>query len=232
LAVATAVSTWQAIRAHDAQLQAEADRDWAKSAEAQAKTAEAKAKTMRRQAERDLDKALNAMSDVLLQLDKKELAQTPGIDQVRHELVKYILHHYQNYIDYQNPDPELRLRTARTYESIGILYSTQREPDKARNAFVTSVTLGEELTREFPAEARYWHQLGHTRIFFWEYMAGRDLKSQATKEYRLAIKAFEEAVRLAPDDAQFLNNLAWYLATSDDPTVRDPARAVELARRA
>src|SRR5262249_4201277 len=84
----------------------------------------------------------------------------------------------------------------------------------------------------FPAEARYWHQLGHTRIFFWEYMAGRDLKSQATKEYRLAIKAFEEAVRLAPDDAQFLNNLAWYLATSDDPTVRDPARAVELARRA
>jgi serine/threonine protein kinase/tetratricopeptide (TPR) repeat protein len=36
LVVATGVSTWQAIRAHDAQLQAESDRDWAKSAERRA----------------------------------------------------------------------------------------------------------------------------------------------------------------------------------------------------
>jgi serine/threonine protein kinase/tetratricopeptide (TPR) repeat protein len=51
LAVATGVSTWQAIRAHDAQLQAETDRDWAKTAETQAKTAEAQAKIDQNRAE-------------------------------------------------------------------------------------------------------------------------------------------------------------------------------------
>jgi Flp pilus assembly protein TadD len=44
--------------------------------------------------------------------------------------------------------------------------------------------------------------------------------------------AFETAARLAPDDATMVNNLAWALEVSDDPTVRNPARAVVLARRA
>src|SRR5262249_51158637 len=43
LAVATGGSTWQAVRAHDAQLQAEADRDRATTAESQAKIAENRA---------------------------------------------------------------------------------------------------------------------------------------------------------------------------------------------
>src|SRR5262249_47183232 len=38
--------------------------------------------------------------------------------------------------------------------------------------------------------------------------------------------------RLFPNDARALNNLAWHLTISDDPTIRDPARAVVLARLA
>lgn len=50
--------------------------------------------------------------------------------------------------------------------------------------------------------------------------------------YRAAIRAYEAALRLDPGQATALNNLAWLLATAADPEIRDPRRALELAKRA
>ena len=47
-----------------------------------------------------------------------------------------------------------------------------------------------------------------------------------------AVLHLNEALRLEPDSPNILNNLAWLLATSPDPNVRDGKRAVELAERA
>lgn len=44
--------------------------------------------------------------------------------------------------------------------------------------------------------------------------------------------AYEEALRRAPDDPAAANALAWLLATSRDGAVADPAKSLELARRA
>jgi Zn-dependent protease with chaperone function len=47
-----------------------------------------------------------------------------------------------------------------------------------------------------------------------------------------AASAYDVAVRLDPQNADAMNNLAWLLATSDDPGLRNPQRALELARKA
>jgi len=47
-----------------------------------------------------------------------------------------------------------------------------------------------------------------------------------------AIANYQEALRLQPDDAQVLNNLAWLLATCSDKNIRDGQRGVQLAKRA
>jgi superkiller protein 3 len=47
-----------------------------------------------------------------------------------------------------------------------------------------------------------------------------------------AIACYHEAIRLHPDSAEAHKRLAWFLATCSDPRVRDPAQAVELARKA
>ena len=47
-----------------------------------------------------------------------------------------------------------------------------------------------------------------------------------------AIAHLNEAIRLQPDNVPMLWQTAWILATSPDPSVRDGARAVELATRA
>ncbi len=47
-----------------------------------------------------------------------------------------------------------------------------------------------------------------------------------------AIKAYEEALQLRPEDDGILNNLAWVLATSPEDDLRDGKRAIELATKA
>jgi len=47
-----------------------------------------------------------------------------------------------------------------------------------------------------------------------------------------AINEYREALRLKPDTAEVLNNLAWLLATSENPEARHGAEAVRCAERA
>jgi Flp pilus assembly protein TadD len=51
-------------------------------------------------------------------------------------------------------------------------------------------------------------------------------------DYADAIHWWKNTLRYEPDDADAANNLAWLLATSSDVQLRNPAQAVELARRA
>ena len=52
------------------------------------------------------------------------------------------------------------------------------------------------------------------------------------KLYGDAIKAYQQALRLAPDFAEAHNDLAWLYATCDDPKFRDPKAALNHAQRA
>lgn len=55
---------------------------------------------------------------------------------------------------------------------------------------------------------------------------------QHKKMEKKAIAAYEKALALEPSNPKLLNNLAWLLLTSDDPTLRDPAKALDLSRLA
>ena len=47
-----------------------------------------------------------------------------------------------------------------------------------------------------------------------------------------AASAYDVAIRLNPDNPDALNNLAWLLVTSDNPDLRNPQKALELAKKA
>jgi Zn-dependent protease with chaperone function len=50
--------------------------------------------------------------------------------------------------------------------------------------------------------------------------------------YKEAMRAYERSVALDPDSPSAVNNLAWLLTGADAPRLRDPERALALARRA
>jgi Zn-dependent protease with chaperone function len=55
---------------------------------------------------------------------------------------------------------------------------------------------------------------------------------QHKKMEKKAIAAYDKAIALEPSNPKLLNNLAWLLLTSDNLTLRDPSKALDLARRA
>ncbi|NUM77135.1 hypothetical protein HUU40_22485, partial [candidate division KSB1 bacterium] len=48
----------------------------------------------------------------------------------------------------------------------------------------------------------------------------------------IAKTQYEKALSIAPDHVDALDNLAWLLATSNEPQLRNPAEALRLARQA
>jgi tetratricopeptide (TPR) repeat protein len=60
----------------------------------------------------------------------------------------------------------------------------------------------------------------------------RDLAYQGARQYDKALADYGELLKADPKSAETHNNLAWLLATCPDARWRDPARAVELARKA
>ena len=55
---------------------------------------------------------------------------------------------------------------------------------------------------------------------------------QSEKMENKAVKAYEQAVKLRPTSVEVNNNLAWLLLTAKDKELRDPVRALTLARTA
>ena len=64
----------------------------------------------------------------------------------------------------------------------------------------------------------------------WLQLAG-DLMQQKKMEKK-ALEAYERGLAFEPVRPDLLNNLAWLLLTSEDPQLRDPQRALALARSA
>jgi Zn-dependent protease with chaperone function len=52
------------------------------------------------------------------------------------------------------------------------------------------------------------------------------------ENYEGVRKAYEKAIQINPESSHVLNNLAWLYATCEDERLRDPERALELARQA
>ena len=66
--------------------------------------------------------------------------------------------------------------------------------------------------------------------YVWRQLLG-DLQ-YSRRQYQEAVRQYQKALELSPEQAEILNNLAWLLLTVDDPLIFDPARALPLAKKA
>ncbi len=112
----------------------------------------------------------------------------------------------------------LRPDLAEAHGYLGAALLARGELEPARSAL--------ERAAELQPEVAAWReQLG---ALFAERAVQLDAAGSASE----AVAAYREALRLGLRDARLLNNLAWILATSPDPQLRDPQTAVALAEEA
>jgi eukaryotic-like serine/threonine-protein kinase len=107
--------------------------------------------------------------------------------------------------------PRARQTLAFHYSQLTDLFRASGHPNRAEAASLLSVELGPESAMLWYNRSRFDMALGRTEE---------------------AVKDLSKLVVLSPTDPTIQNNLAWMLATCTDMKLRDPSRAIELAKQA
>jgi serine/threonine protein kinase/Flp pilus assembly protein TadD len=128
--------------------------------------------------------------------------------------------------------PEYRTQLVTNYSDLGTLLGQTGRGREAEAAFHEALDIGQQLATEFPAVRAYREDLAaaHTGLgnLLWE--MGRAREAEAAFRKALVLKS--ELAAASPGNHSFQNALGWFLATCPAPTLRDPVRAVTLARKA
>jgi serine/threonine protein kinase len=201
-----------------------------KAWEAEAAQAD-EAREQRRRAEANFDKALSGATSLLLRLEDPRWNDVPGMHEVREDLVRQGVAFFRQFLDENSSDPAIRFQTARTHARIASLHCAHHQVEESFAAMRRAIALLEGLTAERPREVAYRKQFAVTCHLMG--LMYRSLKKPP--EARAAFARALEQLRLAlPHDGtgDIANNLAWWLAVGPAAEIRDPARAVALAKGA
>ena len=138
-------------------------------------------------------------------------------------------------------------------ERIDCLEHAEEEPEQINRhnkkvrysllLYVAILLLTFVLVRQIPTEAlaqRYQENFAEAVLLqkvkqepdraLWQRLIGDLMLTQ--KMEKKALEAYQKAYSLEPANPEIMNNLAWLLLTSDDLSLRDPQKALTLARAA
>jgi tetratricopeptide (TPR) repeat protein len=128
--------------------------------------------------------------------------------------------------------PFYRQEVAHNYWLLGGLLKETGQVQEAERAYRQALLIHEKLVADFPKSGEYRARLGVNYEILGGFLRGRARAEEAVESYRAARDVWEKLVADFPGNAAYYNNFAWRLATSPDSDLRDPSRAVALARRA
>ena len=138
----------------------------------------------------------------------QRLADVPGAERVRHELLSDTLAYYQRFVGETSDDEALRADLATTYGKIGTLNDEMGSIDDAIGAHRTSIEIFGQLAAAEPDAARYRRQLAivHNNFGLTLRRAGR--AGDALDEFHAAVALQEPLVAAQPYETQYQVDLA------------------------
>src|SRR6266540_2038040 len=142
-------------------------------------------------------------------------------------------------------DPHYKLGTAFVEMNLGDALARKGQPDEAMAHFEQAIKLQPDYAEAYYNRGNVLYAKGRVDEAMADFekalqiqpndadahtgLGNALLRKGALKE---AIAHYNEAMALAPEDPHSRSNLAWLLATSSDASIRDGAKAVELAQQA
>ncbi len=191
----------------------------------------AREESARKRAEANFRNALAGATQILLPLEDEQLKDVPGRDGLRQQLVDRGVQFFEQFIRPDDPDPAVRFESARAYRNLAATYCAHHKVGRAREMLGKAAALLEALASEYPWEPSYRIQLANTYGLAAALSTSVNQPAQAREEYARVAEQYRLAVEHGPT-AGTLNDYAMLLADCPDASVRDPARAIDLARRA
>lgn len=137
----------------------------------------------------------------------ERLAEVPGADQVRKELLQETLRYYTGFVEQAKDDPALRADLALTYSKIGTLTGEIGSTEQAVEAHENAIRLFEQLVAGNPRERSCRRRLAVAQNNLALVLSRSGRIDAARKAYSSAIRLQEQLAR-ETDDAEELGELA------------------------
>src|SRR5581483_5018112 len=142
-------------------------------------------------------------------------------------------------------DPHYNLGTAFVEMNIGDALARKGQPDEAMAHFEKAIKLQPDYAGAYYNRGNVLYAKGRIDKAIPDFQKALQFQPSHADAHtglgnallrkgdlKNALEHYKEAIALAPNDPHSRNNLAWVLATSSDPSIRNGAKAVELARQA
>jgi hypothetical protein len=138
----------------------------------------------------------------------ERLADIPGAEQVRRDLLKDTLEYYRSFVEQAGTEPKLRADLAMTYTKIGTIAGEIGSTADATAAYRDAETILSELAAARPGDAEHRRHLALCRNNLGLLLRRSGSIDEARRVYRAAIGLQEKLVANFPDVPQHRADLA------------------------
>ena len=185
----------------------------------------------RRRAETSVEAALSGATQLLMPLEDERLNGPAAGAELRRTLVDRGAAFFRGFIHPDDPDPVVRSESARACRHLAEMYSAHQQVGPALDALRDETSILGRLAEEYPRDPTFRHRCAGAH----ELGAALFVSTKRTEEARGAFARSADQYRsavLLGAGADTLNAYAWLLADCPITDLRDPQRAVGLARQA
>jgi serine/threonine protein kinase/tetratricopeptide (TPR) repeat protein len=113
-----------------------------------------KAEAQRQEADKNFQRACDAVEQMLAEVGPRELAQVPHMEPVRRALLEKAVGLFDVFLQDQRADPEVRQRAGQAYYRVGHIHWLLGEPEKAARDYAHCRLIYQQLLADSRGEAR------------------------------------------------------------------------------
>jgi serine/threonine protein kinase/tetratricopeptide (TPR) repeat protein len=218
LVVGTAIATWQAIRARQAEGLVQVE---LREKDEQFKRAEG-----------NFLQTLNAVDELLTEVGEKELWSVPQLEQVRRRLLEKALKFFQEFLKARSEDSTVRFEAGLAYRRVGDIQRLLGRHGPAEEACQKAIDQLDDLSGEHPQKPLYRHELARAYSSRATILAELGRREAMEQDYRQARVLLETLAKEYPDRPDYRADLAstcqrWGGFLADTK----PTEGVELLRQ-
>jgi serine/threonine protein kinase len=203
----------------------------ARTQEELARSQAAEVRAQKQRAQRNFELALSGAMQLMVRLEDKRYDPMPLIGELRRNVISEGMAFYQGFIHEESTDPAVLWETARAYYLIAVVHCAGQQVGKAKEALGRSARVWQRLAAECEDKTPYRKELARVHYLRGLLCTSNKEPDEARAAYGASFDQLTECLSDDPD-GKFANQLAWRLVDCPDRSLRDPPRALKLARRA
>lgn len=175
------------------------------------KATEAQRQEARREnerAERNFEKACDAVDKLLAEVGQHRLAHLPHLELARRQLLKDALAFYQGFLAERGSDERVRHETAQAYWRMGNIYLMLGQFNDGEAMLRQAIPMFDQLIAEFPAVPEHRRQLSLTHYNLGQILWRSSRHAESEKAFARARELQEGLIAQFPANARYGNDLS------------------------